>query len=80
MERSRPLPDAAKNYPEGEPGMAAALNEEGGTPLEIDMDRVVSDAEYRRQVIHRLRRERLQAEAVRVRSADAFDLAVVEED
>ncbi|HUZ73646.1 MAG TPA: hypothetical protein VMU87_11720 [Stellaceae bacterium] len=60
--------------------MAIALSEEGGMPLEIDMDRVVADAEYRRRVIRRLRHERRLAEAVRTRSADAFDLAMSEED
>jgi len=32
-------------------------------PSDIDMDRVVADRDYRRRVIHRLRQERLLAEA-----------------
>jgi hypothetical protein len=44
--------------------MAAALNpEESFSDDEIDMERVVADAEYRRHVISRLRRERRFAQA-----------------
>jgi hypothetical protein len=32
-------------------------------PMDIDMDRVVADRDYRRRVIHRLRQERILAEA-----------------
>lgn len=32
-------------------------------PSDIDMDRVVADRDYRRRVIHRLRQERMLAEA-----------------
>ena len=43
--------------------MAAALNPEESFSDEIDMERVVADAEYRRRVISRLRRERRFAQA-----------------
>lgn len=50
-------------------------------PLEIDMDRVVADREYRRRVIHRLRQERLLAEAHKTAKAeDPFDAGGAEED
>jgi hypothetical protein len=60
--------------------MAATVSDETGRPLEIDMDRVVADAEYRRRVIHRLRQERLLAEAARLRGRDDFEMAFGEED
>jgi hypothetical protein len=44
--------------------MAAALKPEESFSDEIDMERVVSDAEYRRQVISRLRRERRFAQTL----------------
>jgi hypothetical protein len=38
--------------------------------LDIDMDRVVADRDYRRRVIHKLRQERLLAEAHKIARAD----------
>ncbi len=38
--------------------------------LDIDMDRIVADREYRRRVIHRLRQERILAEAQKAARAD----------
>jgi hypothetical protein len=49
--------------------------------LDIDMDRVVADSDYRRRVIHRLRQERLLAEAHKVAKAeDPLDSWLGEED
>jgi hypothetical protein len=50
--------------------MAAALKPEESFSDEIDMERVVSDAEYRRQVISRLRRERRSAQTLLSDDAD----------
>jgi hypothetical protein len=50
-------------------------------PLDIDMDRVVADRDYRRRVIHRLRQERLLAEAQLITKAeDSFESGAGEED
>jgi hypothetical protein len=46
----------------------AIVLEVPGKLQEIDMDRVVVDAAYRRRVIIRLRQDRLQAEAQRFRA------------
>ena len=47
---------------------------------EIDMDRIVADAEYRRQIVTRLRRERRMAEAQRLLGEDIFEAALSDED
>lgn len=39
--------------------MSGALKDQASLAEDIDMDRVIADAEYRRSVISRLRRERL---------------------
>jgi hypothetical protein len=59
---------------------SAALNYEPSVAEEIDMERVVTDAEYRRHVITRLRRHRLVADALRGTSDDLLDAALGEED
>ena len=41
----------------------AVPDEDRGPVDEIDMDRVVTDREYRQQIIDRLRRDRMRAEA-----------------
>jgi hypothetical protein len=53
--------------------MAAALNSDESLTDEIDMERVVADAEYRRRIISRLRRERrsVLAQTSAEESADA---------
>jgi len=60
--------------------MPAAGLGEAGALHDIDMERVVADAEYRRRVIHRLRRERRMAEALRVEGAEGLEFAAGEED
>lgn len=55
---------------------AALLDEEGAGPDDIDMDRVVADPQYRRRLIDRLRRERLEFRA----HHDAPDMAADEDD
>jgi hypothetical protein len=52
--------------------MAAALKSDTSLTDEIDMERVVADAEYRRSVIFRLRRERRFAMAQTI-AEDAVD-------
>jgi hypothetical protein len=59
---------------------SAALNQEPSVAEEIDMERVVTDAEYRHRVITRLRRQRLFAEALRGRDDDALDAAQGDDD
>lgn len=44
-------------------------------PLDIDMDRLVADAEYRRRIIYRLRQERILAEAQKARHEGGLDYA-----
>jgi hypothetical protein len=59
----------------------AGLIRDGETGFdEIDMDRIVADAEYRRQIVTRLRRERRMAEAQRLIGEDAFEAALSEDD
>jgi hypothetical protein len=55
---------------------AAVLNDEDDWSSDIDMDRVVVDPHYRRQLIDRLRRERLELRARR----DAPEQAADEDD
>jgi len=55
---------------------AALLEDEEAVPGDIDMDRVVADPHYRRRLIDRLRRERLEFRAHR----DAPDAAADEDD
>ncbi len=55
--------------------MAALIGDDVELTGEIDMDRIVADAEYRRQVIARLRRERMLAAAQSARDDDLFDAA-----
>jgi hypothetical protein len=52
--------------------MAAVFEPEAENADDVDMERLVADAEYRRRVIHRLRRERLDAAAHRPRAAEEF--------
>jgi tetrahydromethanopterin S-methyltransferase subunit F len=59
--------------------MAAVIDDEVELTMDIDMDRVVADAEYRRQVIARLRRERMLAAAQSARDDDLFDAAAEED-
>ena len=47
---------------------------------EIDMDRIVADAEYRRQIISRLRRERRMADAQRLLGEDVFEAALSDDE
>jgi hypothetical protein len=60
--------------------MTFAARGNAAAPLDIDMDRVVADAEYRRRVITRLRQERLLAEAQKAKDTDPLDLAAGEDD
>jgi len=60
--------------------MAGLIRDGEGGFDEIDMDRIVADAEYRRQIVSRLRRERRIAEAQRVAGEDVFEAALSEED
>jgi len=55
---------------------AAVLEDEDALAGDIDMDRVVADPHYRRQLIDRLRRERLEIRSRR----DAPDSAADEDD
>lgn len=49
--------------------------------LDIDMDRVVTDRDYRRRVIHKLRQERLLAEAHKIaRAEDPLEAWLGEDD
>ena len=59
--------------------MAAALKSDESLTDEIDMERVVADSEYRRQVISRLRRERRFVKA-QTAAEDAIDFLGGEED
>ena len=48
---------------------------------DIDMDRIVADREYRRRVIHRLRQERILAEAQKTaRIDDPLDFGASDDD
>lgn len=60
--------------------MTSAVNRDAEASLDIDMDRVVADADYRRRVIHRLRQERLLAEAQKAKDPYPLDLALGEDD
>ena len=59
--------------------MAAALKSDESLTDEIDMERVVADADYRRRIISRLRRERRFAMA-QTGAEDAVDSIGGEED
>jgi Ribonuclease G/E len=50
----------------------AVPDEDRGPVDEIDMDRIVTDREYRQQVITRLRRDRMRAEAERPTEFEAL--------
>ena len=58
--------------------MPAALKSDESLSDEIDMERVVADADYRRRVISRLRRERRFAQVQL--SDDVADLGAGDED
>jgi len=52
--------------------MASALKLEQDSAEDVDMERLVADAEYRRRVIDRLRRERLDAASNRPKAIEEF--------
>ncbi|HXP29649.1 MAG TPA: hypothetical protein VN832_01075 [Stellaceae bacterium] len=54
----------------------AVPDEDRGAFDEIDMDRIVTDREYRQQIIGRLRRDRMRAEAERPTEFEALLAAV----
>ncbi len=76
MEWGPGLADAPATAMEKTKAHAAVLEDEDVVAGDIDMDRVVADPHYRRQLIVRLRRERLESRSRR----DTPDAAADEDD
>jgi len=79
MEPARAVADAPPKAKVMGVAMASMIGDEVEFTADIDMDRIVADADYRRRVIARLRRERMLAASHTVRDDDIFDAAADED-